>query len=62
MAVWVGFIEKRANILQKVTEANDYVASHCYFCRNCYKCKLIAGFKHEIETKGFKKFNLDKQW
>ena len=60
MAVCAGFIEKREYICKQITEANDYVASHCYFCKNCYQCKIINGFKQEMETKAFKTFNLDK--
>ena len=62
MAACVGFIEKREYICKQITEANDYVASHCYFCKNCYQCNIVNGFKREMESKGFKTFNLDKQW
>ena len=62
MAVCVGFIEKREYISKQITEANNYVASHCYFCKNCYQCKIVNGFKREMESKGFKTFNLEKQW
>ena len=62
MAVSVGFIEKREYVLSKISESNDYVATHCNFCKKCYKCKIIKGFKDEIRTKGIKTFNQDKQW
>ena len=62
MAVCIGFIEKRENVLAKISQSNDYVAMHCNFCKNCYKHKIIKGFKEEIRTKGIKTFNQDKKW
>ena len=62
MAVCVGFIEKREYISKQITEANNYVASHCYFCKDRYQCKIVNGFKQEMESKRFKTFNLEKQW
>ena len=58
----IGIIQKREYICKQITEGSDYVASHCYFCKNCYKCKMMRGFKLEMESKGFKTFNLDKEW
>ena len=61
-AILVGYIQKRELVLEEITESNDYVVNHCYFCKNFWNCKVVSQFKKEIESKGIKTFNADKVW
>ena len=62
MAVCVGFIKTREIVFKEILDCNEYVATHCYFCKNCWKCKVTKKFNLEIERKGLKTFNSDKKW
>ena len=62
MAKCVGFIESRESVLQQIADCNDYVAKHCYFCKNCWECKVTLKFNCECEKKGIRSYNSNKKW
>ena len=61
-AVCLGWIESRESILKQIQDANDYVATHCYYCQNCWQCRVTSKFQQEMKSKGIKTFNKSKKW
>ena len=58
----IGYIERKDSVLRQIGECNNYIATHCYYCKNCWQCRVTTKFNKEIIAKGIKTFNADKKW
>ena len=54
--------ETRESILSQIERCVEYVSTHCYYCKNCWECKVTSRLQKQSNIKGLKTFNRQIKW